>query len=258
MRPNRIVIGVCVFLALFVVLPVSKVVAAKAASYSILKNPLTFSRDVSQTLLDLVRFGRNAEELRRLKRQAGPKPPEAFQLQEALLENDRLNRLLEMRRILPAGMVNMVYGRVIARSPAAWNRVFMIDKGTMQGVRADMPVLADSCLIGKIIEAGPAVSKALLVTDPNSRVGALVQRTRDQGILYGTFSGECRMKYLSLDARLRPGDIVESAGHGGLLPKGLLIGTIQKVWKEPGQIYQVALVKPFTDLSRVEEVACLA
>jgi rod shape-determining protein MreC len=258
MRPNRVVLGVFVFLALLVVLPVSKTVAAKTATYSILKHPLAFSRDVSQALLDLLRFSANAEELRRMKREAGPKPPEAFQLQEALLENDRLNKLLEMRRILPAGMVNLVYSRVIARSPAAWNRVFMIDKGSMQGMKADMPVLADSCLIGKVLEAGPAVSKVLLVTDPNSRVGALIQRTRDQGMLYGTFSGECRLKYLSLDAQIQPGDIVESAGHGGFLPKGLLIGKVEKVWKEPGQIYQVALVKPFAELSRVEEVACLA
>jgi rod shape-determining protein MreC len=120
-----------------------------------------------------------------------------------------------------------------------------------------MPVLSDASLIGRIIETGPHVSKALLVTDPNSRVGGLIQRTRDQGILYGTFSGECRMKYLSLDAKLEPGDVVESAGYGGLFPKGLLIGTVQKVWKEPGQIYQVASVKPLQDLARIEEVACV-
>ena len=257
MRPNRIVLGVLAFLFILVVLPVSKAVQLKTSAYSILKDPLAFSRDVSQVLLDLLAFHKNAEELRAYKREEGPRPPENFQLQEALLENDRLNKMLEMNRILPAGMVNLLYSRVIARSPAAWNRVFMVDKGTMQGMRENMPVLAESVLIGKIIEAGPAVSKALLITDPNSRIGALVQRTRDQGILYGTFSGECRMKYLSLEAKIEPGDLVESAGHGGFFPKGLLIGKVEKVWKEPGQIYQVALVKPLADLSRVEEVACL-
>ncbi len=258
MRPNRVFIGVCVFLVLLVALPVSKTIPIKSATYSILKSPLAFSRDLAQTLLDLFRFHRNAEDLRALKRAAGPKPPESFQLQEALLENDRLNRLLEMQRIVPAGMVNYKYSRVIGRSPAAWNRVFLIDKGSMHGLRVNMPVLADAYLIGKLIETGSGVSKALLVTDPNSRVGAVVQRTRDQGILYGTFSGECRMKYLALDAQLQTGDLIESSGHSGFFPKGLLIGKVEKVWKEPGQIYQVALVKPLADLSRVEEVACLA
>jgi rod shape-determining protein MreC len=256
MRPNRTTIVLGLFFVLLVVLPVSKAVLIKTSSYSILKHPLAFSRDVSQVLLDLVRFHRNAEELRATKRPPFVRGPEQAQLHEALLENDRLNRLLEMRRILPVTS-KAVYSRVIARSPAAWNRVFLIDKGAQQGIRVNMPVLSDTSLIGKIIETGPHVSKALLVTDPNSRVGALIQRTRDQGILYGTFSGECRMKYLSLDAKLEPGDLVESAGYGGFFPKGLLIGKIERVWKEPGQIYQVARVKPLRDLASVEEVACV-
>ncbi len=223
-----------------------------------LRNPLAFSRDIAQTLVDLVHFSKNAEDLRAAQRAAGgAKGDEAFQLKETLAENVRLNRLLELRAVLPVTASKAVVARVIGRSPAAWNRVFLIDKGTEHGIRVNMPVLSDSSLIGKIIETGPKVSKALLITDPNSRVGALVQRTRDQGILYGTFSGECRMKYLSLDAQLQQGDVVESAGYGGFFPKGLVIGRIEKAWKEPGQIYQVALVTPLTDLSRVEEVVCI-
>ncbi len=178
-------------------------------------------------------------------------------MKEALAENARLNRLVEMRSVLPVTTSKAIVGRVIGRSPAAWNRVFLVDKGAEQGMRVNMPALSDSSLIGKVIETGPSVSKVLIITDPNSRVGALVQRTRDQGILYGTFSGECRMKYLSLDAKIQPGDLVESAGYGGFFPKGLVIGRIEKVWKEPGQIYQVALVTPLTNLSRVEEVVCI-
>ncbi len=257
MRPNRAFIVVFLFIFLLVILPVSKSVLIKTSAYSLLKNPLAFSRDLSQTVLDLVRFSQNAEELRATKRSSGARGPESFQLQEALAENARLNRLHEMRKVLPVTVSKVVVGRVIGRSPAAWNRVFLIDKGEAQGIRVNMPVLSDTSLIGKIIESGPGVSKALLITDPNSRVGALVQRTRDQGILYGTFSGECRMKYLSLDAQIQPGDLVESAGYGGFFPKGLLIGKIEKVWKEPGQIYQVALVTPLTELSRVEEVVCI-
>ncbi len=56
---------------------------------------------------------------------------------------------------------------------------------------------------------------------------------------------------------IKKSDVVESAGYGGFFPKGLLIGEVERAWKEPGQIYQVAEVKPATDLSRIEEVACL-
>ena len=56
---------------------------------------------------------------------------------------------------------------------------------------------------------------------------------------------------------VKAGDVVESAGFGGFFPKGLLVGRVRRAWKEPGQIYQVAEVDPATDLSRLEEVACL-
>jgi rod shape-determining protein MreC len=225
--------------------------------YSALRNPIAFSRDVSQVFLDLWHFHRNAEELASLKRAAGPPDPGGFQTQELLLENQRLNQMLELHRVIPLNMEKALFARVISRSPSAWNRIFLIDKGSQHGIRVNSPVLSERSLIGKIVEVGPTVSKVLLVTDPNSRIGALIQRTRHQGILYGTFSGECRMKYLSVDAQINSGDIVESAGYGGFLPKGIIVGKIVKVWKEPGQIYQVAEVKPLMDLSRVEEVACL-
>ena len=60
-----------------------------------------------------------------------------------------------------------------------------------------------------------------------------------------------------MDVLIKKGDLVESAGLGGSFPKGLLVGKVTHVWKEPGQIYQVAQIQPATDLSRAEEVACL-
>ncbi len=257
MKPSRSFIGVVFFLALVVLLPLSKTILVKTSVVSLLKEPITFSRDLSQIFLDLWYFHQNAEELASLKRAGGQRDTGDFRFQELLLENQRLNQLLGLRRILPVDTGKVLFGRVIARSPSTGNRIFLIGKGTQHGFRLNSPVLSGSSLIGKIVEVGPGVSKVLLMTDPNSRIGALIQRTRHQGILYGTSSGGCRLKYLSVDAQIVPGDMVESAGVGGFFPKGIAIGTVVKIWREPGQIYQVAEVKPLTDLSRVEEVACL-
>ncbi len=257
MRLSRSFIAICFFLTLIVLLPLSKAILIKTSFYSVLAHPIAFSRDAAQVFLDLWNFHKNAEELAFMRQAAGRQNPDDFQMRELRLENQRLSQLLELRRILPSNMGKAIFARVIARSPSAWNRVLLIDKGEEQGIRVNTPILSESSLIGKVVEAGPAVSKVLLITDPNSRIGALVQRTRHQGILYGTFSGECRMKYLSVDADIVPGDVVESAGYGGFFPKAVAIGTVVKVWKEPGQIYKVAEVKPLTDLSRVEEAACL-
>lgn len=256
MKPSRALLLIGIFLAVLIVVPVSKVVEVKGGLVSLIRDPLVLSRAASQVLYDLIHFHDQAEELHALKRDLDVKSPESFQIAELRHENERLLKLLEMRRAIPSGMEKAIFARVAARSGSAWNRVVLIDKGSRDGIRVNAPVMADGVLVGKIVETGPSVAKALFVTDPNSRVGALVQRTRHQGILYGSFSGGCRLKYLSVDAVLQKGDVVETAGYGGFFPKGLLIGTVEKVWKEPGQIYQVAEVVPSADLSRVEEVAC--
>lgn len=189
MRLSRSFIAICFFLTLVVLLPLSKAVLIKTSAYSALAHPIMFSRDAAQVFLDLWNFHENAEELAALKHTAGRETPDDFQMTELRLENQRLSQLLELRRILPSNMGKAVFARVIARSPSAWNRVLLIDKGEEQGIRVNTPILSESSLIGKVIEAGPEVSKVLLITDPNSRIGALIQRTRHQGILYGTFRG---------------------------------------------------------------------
>ena len=256
-KPGRIFFGVGAFLLLLAALPLSQAIRVRTSTYSFLGGPLSFSGNAAQFFLDLATFHDNAEELRSLKARTVDPKLGNFQSQELTLENQRLTELLELRRILPGDSGRAVFARVISRSPSAWNRVFLIDKGTQQGLRVNQPVLSERSLVGKIIETGPTVSKVLLITDPNSKIGVIIQRTRQQGILYGTFSGECRIKYLSVDTEVKKDDTVESAGYGGFFPKGLLVGQVERVWKEPGQIYQVAEIKPSTDLSRVEEVACL-
>jgi rod shape-determining protein MreC len=219
--------------------------------------PLALSRNAAQLVQDLFYFRRNAAQNAELRRSLAGVATGRFHAEELRLENERLARLIGLRTVFPKNITRTLYARVVGRSPLAWNRVLLVDKGFGEGVKIGMPVMSDLSLIGKVVEAGPSVAKVLLITDPNSKVGVLIQRTRQQGVLFGTVSGECRVKYLSVEVPVKAGDLVETAGHGGLVPKGLPVGRVQKVWKEPGQIYQVARIKPITDLGRLEEVACV-
>lgn len=222
-----------------------------------LEKPLDVTRGAASWIRDLALFRRHAAENRRLHAELAKREYIDLQRTELALENARLTRLLEMRQAVPPQIRRTVSCRVIARSPSRWNRTWLLDKGTRDGIRVNMLVVADFALAGKVIEAGPTVSKVMLVNDPNMRIGAIVQRTRHQGVLYGTPEGECRLKYLPLDARLKAADIVETAGLGGFFAKGLVIGKVDRVWKEPGVPFLVARVRPAADLSRVEEVLCV-
>ena len=257
MRPSRAFFSFAALFFLVALAPLSLSLALKEKAGGLLAGPYAFSCRIAEGVKELCLFHKNAEDNRELRRVLAELRLKQFQSREIYLENERLERLLKLGKRLPGDVRRSVFARVIARSPAFGNRTLLIDKGGRDGLRANMLVLAECSLVGKIVEVWTGSAKVLLINDPSCRIGALVHRTRDQGVLYGTLSGECRVKYLPVDAALEPGDVVETAGFGHFYPKGIPIGRLERIWKEPGQIYQVAALRPLSDLGRFEEVLCI-
>lgn len=257
LKPIRVFLGIGIFLLVLAAIPLSYTAEIKTTVYSFFRSPMLLFRDASELTTDLMHFKKNADENLKLKQTLAQKRFDALQMDELRLENARLTRLLDLKTVIPPTAHHACFARVILRSSLGWNRVLLIDKGARQGVRINMLVLSEASLIGKVVETGPSISKVLLIDDPKSRIGVLIQRTRQGGLLFGTSSGECRMKYISVDSEVKAGDKIETAGFGGFFPKGIPVGTVERVWKEPGQIYQVAEVKPQMDLNRIEEVAAI-
>jgi len=169
-------------------------------------------------------------------------------------ENARLRSLLDFRRTTS---YTSIPAQVIGRDPSNWSNSLIIDKGSSSGIRTNMAVISTRGLVGRIVETGKLSSKALLITDPNLKVGVLVRRNRQGGILTGRPGGRCKIIYISLDSDVRPGDKVMTAGFGSVFPKGILIGEVEKVGKEGGRLYKYAILKPSQDLSMLEEVLCI-
>jgi rod shape-determining protein MreC len=169
-------------------------------------------------------------------------------------DNARLRNLLDFRKMIP---YTSIPAQVIGRDPSNWSNSLIIDKGSSSGIKADMAVMSTRGLVGRIVEAGKLSSKALLITDPNLKVGVLIRRNRQGGILTGRPGGRCKIIYISLDSDVKAGDKVMTAGFGSVFPKGILIGEIEKVGREEGRLYKYAILKPSQDLSRLEEVLCI-
>lgn len=178
----------------------------------------------------------------------------AVHMRELDAENRRLTQLLDFRRRAVPSLKSAIACRVIGRSPAAWRDSIVLSKGSQEGIRYEAPIVTPAGLVGRVVEVLPTVSKARLVTSPDFRIGGLLQRTRLTGVVYGAPDGECRMKYIPLEADVKRGDVIETAGLTPGVPKGILIGRVSQVWKEPGQIYKVASIDLFADLERLEEV----
>ena len=169
-------------------------------------------------------------------------------------DNARLRGLLDFQKIIP---YRSIPAQVIGRDPSNWSNSLIIDKGSSSGIKTNMAVISTRGLVGRIVEAGKLSSKALLITDPNLKVGILIMRNRQGGILTGRPGGRCKIIYISLDSDVRPGDKVITAGFGSVFPKGILIGEVEKVGREDGRLYKYAILKPSQNLSILEEVLCI-
>lgn len=169
-------------------------------------------------------------------------------------ENNRLKDVLNFRKSVPFATIA---AQVVGRDPSNWANSIIIDKGYDKGIRPNRAVLSAGGLVGRVLEVGANSSKILLITDPNSRVGVMIQRNRQGGVLTGRPDGKCRMIYIALDSDVVKGDRVITAGYGTIFPKSIVAGIVLSVGKEPGRLYKYAVVKPAQDLSRLEEVLCI-
>lgn len=176
---------------------------------------------------------------------------ENSRLIEQNLKLHRLQKLVAVQRKAPA---SMMLANVVGLDPTTWSNVLLVDRGSEDNVTKEMIVLSGDGLVGRVIQTSPRVSKVLLVTDVRHAVDALIQRTRDRGVVVGLDRSSCLMKYIPLEAKVEVGDRVISSGLGGLYPKGLVIGTVTRVAKSSGGLHQEAIVRPSTDLERIEEV----
>jgi len=143
---------------------------------------------------------------------------------------------------------------VIGRDPSRWYQSLTIDRGSRSGAVADQGVELPTGIVGTVIKVFPAASVVLLISDAHSAVPVLVQRTREQGIVEGTFGGRLRLKYLPPSSDIRTGDVIVTSGLTDPFPKGLMVGAVNRVERPEGDLYPDVEVIPSVDLSALEEV----
>jgi rod shape-determining protein MreC len=180
---------------------------------------------------------------------------EQLRLQQVRLAEDagqarRLQRLLGFKEQFIA---RTLAAQVIGSSGSDMSRVVYIDKGAGDSVEQDMPVITADGVVGKILRVFPTSSQVLLINDPSSGVGAILEKSRLQGVIKGTPNGELVLEKMMSDEHVEAGDQLLTSGGDQIFPKGLPIGTVKKV--SPGKdVFLNVQVKPAAQLSRLEEV----
>ncbi len=173
-------------------------------------------------------------------------------------ENEQLTALLAIRNTLK---YSTVAARVISRELLDVNRVVMIDAGSENGIRlGDVVIGAGGALVGRVTDIGTSAAQVTLINDPASTVIGEIATSRATGEVVGDLGGALVMDKIDATQRITLGDEVVTAGIslGAAIrspyPKGLVIGRIIDVTRDPNAIVQTAFVDSAVDLNRVEAV----
>jgi rod shape-determining protein MreC len=212
----------------------------------------------SSAIIDGVRNGWSGYlDLRRVRdenaglRQALQSLEVRLQEEHALAQRtDNLRQLLELKE---RSGLETVAAEIIAGPASPEFRTMTIDKGSSDGLEANMAVISPAGVVGRVILSSLGAAKVQLLIDRNAAAGALIERTRVQGVVTGVGDGSLRMEYVPGLAEVKPGDLVVTSGIDGIYPKGFVIGTIDSVDRGPGSYHEI-VVKPAVDVTRLEEV----
>jgi len=174
------------------------------------------------------------------------------QIQEDAEQGRRLQALLDFKQ---QSILKTVAAQVIGTSGTELSRVIYIDRGTKYGIQQGMAVITPDGVVGKVSRADSSLSQVLLITDPQSGAGVVLERLRVNGILKGTNGRLPEMQNVMSDEPLQVGDRIVTTGGDRVFPRGLPVGTIESFYpdhdREP---FMVVKVKPAVNLGRLAEV----
>ena len=174
-----------------------------------------------------------------------------LQVERARAERaDAYRDLLQFRARVP---LTTTGAEVIGGSASPEFRTVTIDKGTGDGLAPDMPVVAPAGIVGRVTRPGGRAALVQLIIDRNAAAGAIIERTRVQGIVVGLGDGMLRMDFVAATGDVVAGDVVVTSGIDGLYPRGFAIGTVETVGRGDGVYHQIA-VRPSVDFFRLEDV----
>jgi rod shape-determining protein MreC len=175
----------------------------------------------------------------------------ASQEQRALADRARqLQKLLDLRDHLN---LSTAAAEIIGAAASPDFRTLTIDKGTRDGLRPDMAVVAPAGVVGRLVMPSARSAKVQLLVDRNAAAGVIIERSRAQGVVVGSGEDRLQMQYVSEASDVTVGDTVVTSGIDTIYPKGLIVGYVETVEKS-GPAFKRITVKPAVDFSQLEEV----
>lgn len=176
-----------------------------------------------------------------------------IRLQQERAEAQRTDNLRQLLELRERANLDTAAAEVIAGAASPDFRTVTIDKGSSDDLATDMAVISPAGVVGRVILPSRRASKVQLLIDRNAAAGALIERTRVQGVVVGVGDGTLTMQYVPGSSDVKTGDLVVTSGIDGIYPKGFVIGTVDHADRGAGAYHEI-VVRPAVDFSRLEEV----
>ena len=183
---------------------------------------------------------------------------ELKQKEELAAENTRLKAFLQLKE---TSKYKVLTARIIGRDPSVWFDSSIVNRGSLDGVQLNMPVVTDGGLVGRVTAVGPLTCQVDLVTRNKSGVGAVIGQVGESnalGVVSGTSKGDLlEMRYVAGTVAVQVGQAVFTTGQDGIYPAGLKVGEIVSVVSGSATTPHVILIQPAAKLNSMQEVGIL-
>jgi rod shape-determining protein MreC len=177
---------------------------------------------------------------------------EQAELREDALQGQRLQAILKFRE---SYIYQTEPAQVIGTSGSSQSRLIYLDRGAEDGLKPDMAVMTGDGIVGKVRDVFAHTAQVLMINDQTSGAGVVLETTRIRGILRGNASGQPQVINILADQRIQKGEHVLTAGGDQIFPRGLPVGVVDNVQRDPerGSFINV-VIKPAADLEHLDEV----
>lgn len=190
-----------------------------------------------------------------------------LELQQRIVELESQNRALRELENYEATLNQPgIRAAVIGRAADHWWQHLILNRGSRQGVAPGYIVTGPGGIVGRVVAVSPSTSKVLLISDPTSRVGAKVSRSRVMGVVRGQSNNRVVMEFFEKNPDVKAGDVIVTSSYSRLFPRDVPIGRVESIdltkspapeatiqLSSPLSILEWAVIQPFNPLESVDE-----
>lgn len=211
-------------------------------------------RPVTDFIQGVTNIGSLRAENQRLKEELRAMAREQQETVTLRREHEELTKLFGLTERLQLATIG---AEVIGESPSNFEYSVVINRGADDGIEVDMAVIGPEGLFGRVVRVTGSSAAVQLIIDPESAVAVRLAASGETGVLEGRREQDLRLDLVDPNTTVRPGELVETSGLGGVFPPGIPVGVVSVATADEASLSKQVLVRPNVDFSKFPLVAVL-